>query len=81
MWFIHVAKDYVKHDWHNVEPVHVFFSGSGGTSKSHLVKVIYNAMSETLLYHCKGPEKLKILLLGLTVISVINTGGSDKWFK
>ena len=34
-------KDYVKYDGHDVEPVHIFVSGSGGTSKSHLEKVIY----------------------------------------
>ena len=38
------AKDYVKYDGHNVEPMHTFLSGSGGTGKSHLVKVIYNAI-------------------------------------
>ena len=32
------AKDYVIYDAHNAEPIHVFFSGSGGTGKSHLVK-------------------------------------------
>ena len=30
------AKDCVKYDEHNVEPIHI--SGSGGTGKSHLVK-------------------------------------------
>ena len=51
------AKDYVKSNGHNVEPIYIFFSGSGDTGKSHLVKVIYNAISKTLLYHCKDPEK------------------------
>ena len=32
------AKNYVKYDGHDVEPVHMFLSGSGGTDKSHLVK-------------------------------------------
>ena len=57
------AKDYVKYNGHNVQPVHIFLSGSGGTGKSHLVKVIYNAISKTLLYHSKDPEKPRALML------------------
>ena len=53
------TKDYVKCDGHSVEQNHLFFSGSGGTGKSHLVKVICNAILKTLLYNCKDPEKLK----------------------
>ena len=33
------AKDYVKYDGHDVEPAHLFLSGSGGMGKSNLVKV------------------------------------------
>ena len=47
------AKDYVKYDEHNVEPIHICLSGSGGTGKSHLGNAIYNAISKTLLYYCK----------------------------
>ena len=54
--------------------MHIFLSGSGGTSKSHLVKVIYNFISKTLLYQYKDPEKPEILLLGPTRISAINIG-------
>ena len=57
------AKDYVKYNGYDVEPVHIFLSGSGGTGKSHLVKVMYNAISKILLYHCKNPEKSRVLLL------------------
>ena len=53
------AKDYVKYDGYNVEPIQIFLLGSGGTSKSHLVKVVYNVISKTLLYHCKDREKAK----------------------
>ena len=50
--FVHtLAKEYLKHDGHNVEPVHIFISGSGGTSKSHLVKAKDNTIPKTLLYH------------------------------
>ena len=70
------AKDYVKYNGHNVEPVHIFLSGSGGSGKSHLVKVIYNAISKTLLYHSKGPEKPRVVMLGPTEISAVNIGGT-----
>ena len=40
------AKDYAIYNQHNVKPVHIFLSGSGGTCKPHLVKVIYNLISE-----------------------------------
>ena len=60
------ARDYVKYDGHNVEPVHIFLSGSGGAGKSYLVKVIHSAILKLLLYHCKDPEKLRALLLGAT---------------
>ena len=39
------------------------------------MKVIYNALSKTLLYHCKNPEKPRVLLLGPTRISAVNIGG------
>ena len=68
------AKDYVKHDGHNVEPMHIFLSGRKGISKTHLVKVIYNAISKRLLYQCKHPEKSRVLLLGPTAISAVNIG-------
>ena len=70
------AKDYVIYDAHNAEPIHVFFSGSGGTGKSHLVKVIYNAISKTLLYICKDPEEPRVVLLGSTGISAVNIGAT-----
>ena len=62
-------KEYVKYDGRNVEPIQ-----SGGTSKSHLVNVIYDVIPKTLLYHCKDPGKLRVLLLGPTRISAINIG-------
>ena len=40
------AKNFVKYDGH--EPVQIILSGSGRTGKSHLVKVIYNAIRK----HC-----------------------------
>ena len=49
--------------------------GSEGTGKSHLVKVIYNAISRTLLYYCKDTEKPRVLLVGPTGLSAVNIGG------
>ena len=69
------AKLFVKYDEHDVEPVHIFLSDSGGTGKSHLVKVTYKAISKTLLHHCKDPEKPKVILLRPTGISAVNIGG------
>ena len=57
------AKHFAKYNGHNIEPVHILISGSRGTVKSHLVKVIY-VISKTLIYHCKDPKKPNILLLG-----------------
>ena len=70
------AKDYVKCNGHEVEPLHIFLSGSRGAGKSHSGKVIYKAISKALLYHCKDPEKLRVLLLGPTAISAVNIGGT-----
>ena len=51
------AKDYVKCDGHNVERIHIFLSGSRGTTDvSHLVKVLYNAISKALLCQCEDSE-------------------------
>ena len=69
------AKDYVKYDGQNVEPIHIFLSGSGGTDKCHLVKEVYKNKSKTLHYHCKDPEKPRVLLLGPKGISALNIGG------
>ena len=70
------AKEYVKCNGHNVETIQIFLSGDGDTGKSHLVKIIYNAISKTLLYHCKDPEKDRVPLLGSTGISAVNIGGT-----
>ena len=71
------AKDYVKCNGNNVEPLRIFLSGSRSTGKCHLVEIIHKVISETLLYRCKGPEKPRVLLLGLTGISAINIGGTN----
>ena len=57
------AKGYVKCDGHNIKLIHIFLVGSGGTGKSHLTNMIYNTIPKTLLYHCKDPEKPRVLLL------------------
>ena len=70
------AKEYLKYDGHDVESVHISLSSSGGTGKSHLVKVIYNAILKALLYHCEDSEKPRDPLLGPTGISGVNIGGT-----
>ena len=74
------VKDYVTCDGHRVAPFHIFLSCSGGTSKSHLVKLMYNAKSKSLLYHCKGPEKPGFLLLESAGISTVNIGATTIHF-
>ena len=59
------AKDCIKYNWYNVEPAHIFLSGSRDTSKSHLVKLTYHAIFKALLHHCKDPKNLKFFYLGL----------------
>ena len=51
------VKKYVK----NIKPVHIFVLGSGATGKCHLVKTVSNAVSKTLLFNFKEPEKPRIL--------------------
>ena len=70
------AKNFRKYDGHDVKPVHIFLSGSERTGKSHLMKVMYNAISKTLPYHCKDPEKPKVHLPGPTGISAVNVSGT-----
>ena len=70
------AKNFVKCDGQDIEPVHIFLSSSGGMGKSHLGKLIYNAISKTFLYHCKDPKKPRVLFLGPTGISTVNKDGT-----
>ena len=69
-----------KYDGHKVEPVEIFLSCSGGRSKSHLVKLMYNATSKTLLYHCKDPEKPGVLLLEFARRSTGTIGATNTYF-
>ena len=38
--------------------------------------MICNAISKTLLYHCKDPEKARVSLLGFTRALAVNIGGT-----
>ena len=40
------------------------------------MKVIYNAISKTLRYHCKDTDKPRVLLLGSPAISAVNIAGT-----
>ena len=67
------AKNYVTYNGHNVRTsVHISLRQRKISGKSHLVKVIYNAISKTLLYHSKDTEKPRVLMLGPTGISAVN---------
>ena len=63
-------------DGRNVELVHIFLSGNGGTAKCNFVKIIYNTISKTVLYQCKNLKRPRVLLLGPTEISGVNTGST-----
>ena len=56
--------------------IHIFLSGSGGSGNSHLVKTIYQVVSTELLYHSKEPDKPRVLLLGPTGTSAVNICGT-----
>ena len=49
-----------------------YFQAKEDTDKSHLGKVIYNAIPKTLLYHCKDSKIGRVLLPGPTRISMVN---------
>ena len=55
--------------------MYIFISNSGVTGKAHLVRVVHNVISKTLLYHFKDPENLDFFLLGLTGLSAVNIVG------
>ena len=40
------------------------------------MRVICNVISKTLLYYCKDPEKLRVLLLEPKRMSAVNIGGT-----
>ena len=76
------ARDYVKgmsqKRMRNVEPIHIFLSGSGGAGKSHLIKTMYQAVSKELLYYGGDSDKPRVLSLGPTGISAVDVGGEKK---
>ena len=55
------ARKQVKHKGINVKSVYTLLSESEGTSKSNLVKAVYNPLSEALLHIYNEPEKPRIL--------------------
>lgn len=59
------ATEYAKRKDIDAKPVHICISGSGVTGKSHLVKAVFNAVSKTLLFNCKEPEKPRVFLYQL----------------
>ena len=74
------ARNYVKcrssKIQHEVEPVHLFITGGGGCGKSHLLRKIYQAVTETLMYNGDDPDKLRVLLLAPTGVAAVNIDGT-----
>ena len=58
-------KDCLEYNGHNLEPVQIFLSGSRGTGKFYLVKVIYNATSKLCFILLKILKNLEFLCLDL----------------
>ena len=71
-----MGQNFVKYDGYNVEPVRMLLLGSGRTGKSQLVKVIYNTILETLIYHCKDLENPRVFFFSTTCISAVNIDGT-----
>ena len=79
--FVHKwAKDYVKNlgskNPIDINPLHLFISGSGGVGKSHLIKTLYQTLTKLFCY-CNGdPNKPKVLLLAPTGVAAVNIEGT-----
>ena len=54
------AKIYAEQKGFNVKPVDILISGSRITGKSHLVRIIYNAISKRWPFNYKYQESAKI---------------------
>ena len=69
-----------KDNGYNVETIYIFLSGCGDREICHLVKVIYDAISKTLIHYYKDHEKLNDLLLRPTETPAVNIGGIIIYF-
>ena len=72
------AKDNVKYDGHDVEPVHILFfrqcrNRSISFGESNIQRHIKNII---MLYHCKDPKKPRALSLKPAGISAVNISGT-----
>ena len=54
------AKIHAKQKGVNVEPLDILISGSTATGKLHLLRILYNAISKTLLFNYENRESTKI---------------------
>ena len=57
-------------------PFHLFLSGSGGSGKLHLIKIVFHAVNKVFLYRNGDPAKPRVLLLSPTGVGVININGN-----
>ena len=59
-----------------IKSLHVFLTGNARFGKSFLMKVIYQSLTKTLSYGVAVIEKLKVLLMALTVVAAIQVDGT-----
>ena len=59
-----------------VKPFDLFISGSVGVGKSHLIKTICQSVITLLQYHCRSPEKPRVLILAPTGVASINVNST-----
>ena len=79
--FVHKwARDHVKYRSSRrkkeVQPVHLFITGGGGCGKSHLLRIIYQSITKTLMYNGGDPSKPRVLLLAPAGVAAINIDGT-----
>ena len=54
----------------------MFLSGTGGCSKSHLIKTLFHAVNKVFLYRSGDPAKPRVLLLAPTGVASIDISGN-----
>lgn len=58
-------KDYIKHNGQHFEPIHMFYAGSEGRGKFHLVKIIYHVYQKYCFIIVKGMKNEDSFYQGL----------------
>ena len=55
-----------------IEPLHLFLSGGGGTGKSHLIRVIYHTVGKIFRHGPSNPEMPIVLMMAPTGVVAVN---------